>query len=156
MRMIWTDEQIADLTKLWAQGLTAKAISLRLKGHSRMSVIGKAHRLELASRGREPRKAQPQPKPKPKPKPKPEPKPGPLFRRWLGERRLPPPAAIVLRPSGEPEPRGLTIMQLGFETCRWPHGDRPPFRYCGHQSEPQRPYCAWHGQRAHTQARRAG
>jgi len=48
--MSWTDEQILTLQELWAQGLSASQIAARLGTVTRNAVIGKAHRLGLASR----------------------------------------------------------------------------------------------------------
>ncbi len=48
--MSWTDERIAQLTKMWEGGLTASQIAEELGGVSRNAVIGKAHRLGLKAR----------------------------------------------------------------------------------------------------------
>ena len=49
--MAWTDERIAMLRQYWEQGLSASQIAETLgEGLSRNAVIGKAHRLGLASR----------------------------------------------------------------------------------------------------------
>ncbi len=47
--MSWTDEMVAELTKLWEEGLTTGEIGKRL-GISKNAVVGKAHRLNLQSR----------------------------------------------------------------------------------------------------------
>ena len=48
--MAWTEDRIATLTKLWAEGLTASQIAQELGDVTRNAVIGKAHRLGLESR----------------------------------------------------------------------------------------------------------
>lgn len=48
--MSWTDERIETLRKMWDSGMTATQIAEELGGVSRNAVIGKAHRLGLASR----------------------------------------------------------------------------------------------------------
>lgn len=48
--MSWTEERIAQLTKMWEGGSTASQIADELGGVSRNAVIGKAHRLGLKSR----------------------------------------------------------------------------------------------------------
>lgn len=48
--MSWTEERIAQLTKMWEGGATASQIADELGGVSRNAVIGKAHRLGLKSR----------------------------------------------------------------------------------------------------------
>lgn len=60
--MSWTEENIAALRQLWAQGLSASQIAERLGAVTRNAVIGKAHRLGLASRP-SPIRIQPAPAP---------------------------------------------------------------------------------------------
>ncbi|MEN7536641.1 GcrA family cell cycle regulator [Aurantiacibacter flavus] len=48
--MSWTDERIAQLTKMWEGGATASQIAEELGDVSRNAVIGKAHRLGLKAR----------------------------------------------------------------------------------------------------------
>src|ERR1700730_9170410 len=48
--MIWTDERVELLKKLWADGLSASQIAAELGGISRNSVIGKVHRIGLSGR----------------------------------------------------------------------------------------------------------
>lgn len=46
----WTQEQVTLLTELWNKGLSATAITKKLKGFSRNAVLGKVHRLRLPTR----------------------------------------------------------------------------------------------------------
>ena len=41
----WTDDRIASLKQMWAEGASAAAIAERLGGLSRSAVLGKIHRL---------------------------------------------------------------------------------------------------------------
>ena len=50
--MAWTDERVARLSKLWAEGLSASQIAADLGGVSRNAVIGKVHRLGLSGRAK--------------------------------------------------------------------------------------------------------
>lgn len=82
--MSWTDERIETLRKMWDSGLTATQIAEELGGVSRNAVIGKAHRLGLASRPSpvkpntpEAKSAAPAATPSPAPAPKAEPAPKP-------------------------------------------------------------------------------
>jgi GcrA cell cycle regulator len=50
--MEWTHERVEALTRLWAEGYSARQIAEKLGGITRNAVIGKAHRLNL-SRGAE-------------------------------------------------------------------------------------------------------
>ncbi len=89
--MSWTDERIETLRKMWDSGMTATQIAEELGGVSRNAVIGKAHRLGLASRPSPVKpntteakaaaapasEAAPAPRPAPAPKPVPAPAPEP-------------------------------------------------------------------------------
>jgi GcrA cell cycle regulator len=46
--MTWTPERIAEVTRLWSQGLTTAEIG-RLVGVTKNAIVGKAHRLGLPS-----------------------------------------------------------------------------------------------------------
>ena len=48
--MGWTDERVANLKKLWLDGLSASQIAKQLGGVTRNAVIGKVHRLGLSGR----------------------------------------------------------------------------------------------------------
>jgi len=74
----WTEEMVAELSRLWDEGLSTGEIGKRL-GVSKNAVVGKAHRLSLSSR--------PSPIKRSKPKPKKEKLPalsdlGPSHCRW--------------------------------------------------------------------------
>src|SRR5674476_385108 len=60
--MSWTDERVALLTKLWADGLSASQIAAELGGVTRNAVIGKVHRLGLSGRAKSPSSASPRPR----------------------------------------------------------------------------------------------
>ncbi|MBP5344070.1 MAG: global cell cycle regulator GcrA-like protein [Alphaproteobacteria bacterium] len=47
--MVWTDEKVNNLKKLWAKGTSTAEIARRL-GLSKNSIIGKVHRLNLDTR----------------------------------------------------------------------------------------------------------
>lgn len=49
-RIDWTEERIADLKRMWAEGWSASQIAFRLGGTTRNAVIGKVHRLGLGAR----------------------------------------------------------------------------------------------------------
>jgi GcrA cell cycle regulator len=49
--MSWTDERVELLKKMWAEGKSASTIAKELGSVTRNAVIGKVHRLNLASRG---------------------------------------------------------------------------------------------------------
>lgn len=50
----WTDERVAELRRLWGDGMSASQIAAALGAVSRNAVIGKAHRLGLSGRAKAP------------------------------------------------------------------------------------------------------
>jgi GcrA cell cycle regulator len=97
--MSWTDERIETLRKMWDSGLTATQIAEELGGVSRNAVIGKAHRLGLASRPSpvKANAAEAKPAPAPAPAAPPAPKPAPAA-------PAPRAAAPVAAPAPAPAP----------------------------------------------------
>ena len=47
--MEWTNEQISELTRLWADGISTQQIGIAI-GVSKNAAVGKAHRLNLEQR----------------------------------------------------------------------------------------------------------
>src|ERR1700742_4940648 len=71
--MGWTEERVAELKKLWAEGHSASQIAKKLGSVTRNAVIGKVHRLGLSGRAtpsrpvkRPPRLARPKPQQMPR------------------------------------------------------------------------------------------
>ena len=95
--MSWTDERIETLRKMWDSGLTATQIAEELGGVSRNAVIGKAHRLGLASRPSPVKANAAEPKPASAPASPPAPKPVPAA-------PAPRAAAPVAAPTPAPAP----------------------------------------------------
>jgi GcrA cell cycle regulator len=131
----WTDERVAMLRLLWAEGYSASQIADKFKGaaFTRSSVIGKAHRLKLA-----PRKARQSVKPQVRranggvPKP-PMPPPRPM-----------PPSPLPPQPTA-PRMRQLTFFRLKPQHCRWPLGlwDEPARLFCAADTDGET-YCPFH------------
>ncbi len=154
----WTEERVARLRELWAEGLSASEIARELGGVTRNAVIGKVHRLRLerrapSRRGTAAKNARPAPPSRRRPpavsgtaalKPEPEaaqkamPAPKPRRARLV----FPPPPA---------EGRIKDIMKLTRHTCRWPIGDpgEEGFAYCGAQVSAGHPYCEHHARMAY-------
>lgn len=174
--MEWTDEVIARLRALWAEGHSTAEIGRRL-GISKNAVVGKAHRLDLAAR--------------PSPiRPSPDgPRPRPPARRSTGP-TLPPLAstrpvalagtvpsvarspgasvtprsfgALALRtapvPQSAPAPRLTPVAPRAYGrviTCCWPIGEpgSRSFRFCDAESVPGKPYCTEHAELAYVKVR---
>jgi GcrA cell cycle regulator len=117
--MSWTDERIETLRKMWDSGMTATQIAEELGGVSRNAVIGKAHRLGLASRpspvkpnATEAKAAAPAaeaaPAPRPAPAPKPVPAPAPEPRE-----AEPAPAASAQPAAPRPAADGPVLRSVG-------------------------------------------
>lgn len=148
--MRWDDEAVAKLKKLWSEGLSAGQIAMRIS-MTRNAVIGKVHRLGLASRDtssarvrsrmatsnrrkRESRSAQPVRK---------EPPSAKLF---AADASVPPVEELVI-----PLAERKTIQTLTESSCRWPIGDpqAADFHFCGKTKASPLPYCEFHARRAY-------
>lgn len=128
----WSDKQDEALAQYWTEGLSASQIAERISGKSRSAILGRAHRLQLASRkknyeprhktdGRSARVQKIRP-------PRPE-KPKPSLALRANCKILP---AI---PQAEPRPDRPGVSEIGAygKECRWPIGNpgRPEFHFCG-------------------------
>src|SRR6195256_2747829 len=60
--MMWTDERVELLKKLWTDGLSASQIAAELGGITRNAVIGKVPRLGLSGRAKSPSSTAPRPR----------------------------------------------------------------------------------------------
>ena len=168
--MAWTEDRVATLTKLWADGLSASQIAKQLGGVTRNAVIGKVHRLELSGRAKPSsparkaaarktaassasRSAAPKPKPKPKSARAPS---APRTPRVIAQAPTPPPPPLeaLLMSNGE----FATIMTITDHMCKWPIGDpgADNFRFCGRKTDPEEPYCLAHSRVAYQPSRRRG
>lgn len=146
--MNWTEERVAELTRLWSEGLSASRIAARMGGVSRNAVIGKVHRLGLPGRARSTKS---------------ETVHGSvtqaagldgaarpilhsdgataLKHEVLAEADLRPLDEVVV-----PISRKLRLSELTDKTCKWPVGDplRDDFYFCGSDCGDAGPYCAYH------------
>lgn len=136
--MSWTDERVALLKKLWGEGKTAAEIATTLGGVTRNAVIGKAHRLKLSNR-MSPIQANKKVK--------------------APANTSKPPAAPPKRARKKdvviPKGKGLKLMDLAPNMCRWPSGDpqEENFGFCGERGVPGLPYCEDHARVAYQAAR---
>jgi GcrA cell cycle regulator len=143
--MTWTDERVAELSRLWETGYSASAIG-KMLGVSKNAVVGKAHRMRLEAR------------------------PSPIRRdqRARLRRRVPMPTRFGdLRPvtaaPAQPQPPIQPVPRLAARrdgkgpNCLWPHGDpgEPDFHFCGEPAVDGKPYCPAHCARAYITRPRA-
>ena len=162
--MAWTDERVETLKTLWNEGQSASQIAAALGGVTRNAVIGKVHRLGLASRAQpkaaeKPAKAAaPAPateakKPKLKAVEKTEPAPAPAAKpapKPVVQAGFPHPPApsepLVDLADVDAAAKKLSLMELNERTCKWPIGDpsKGEFYFCGHPAAPGKPYCSSH------------
>ncbi len=153
----WTDERIETLKALWMDGLSAAHIADMLGGGlTRNAVLGKVHRMRLASHGRN------DPKP-PRPHRKSDgtkphgnrgkTKASTIVARIARKMRGPELDAAPLpeEDEGVDVAHLIGLLQLNEHTCKWPIGDplKPEFGFCGHQSAAGLPYCERHARRAY-------
>lgn len=158
--MEWTEETIARLRELWAEGHSTAEIGRRM-GISKNAVVGKAHRLNLTARPSPIRREGETPPQRPS-----------APRRVTGP-TLPPlsatvpvaPPLPVQRPvpvavrTEAPRPQVVrplpVVRSLRTQTCCWPLGDpgTPSFRFCDGEATFGKPYCAEHAAVAYVRVR---
>ncbi len=157
--MSWTEDRVGQLRELWSQGLSASQIAERLGGVTRNAVIGKAHRLSLASRPSPIRGTPGQTRPRARPAPMSRrpvraPMIASLHGRFNGTVNGPANAATDGKPREAaidraalrvPPPYPLAAAADG-PACKWPIGDpgEADFHFCGSASVAGRPYCPEH------------
>ena len=137
--MAWTAEMVADLKKMWDEGLTTNEIAKRLNV-SKNSIVGKVHRLNL--------KARPSPIKK---------KEEIIEEKQQSVDEAPKPASKTIkkisispvRISTEKTPKKdscLKLTELDSHTCRWPIGDPRDdnFCFCGKTVRSGQTYCEEH------------
>jgi GcrA cell cycle regulator len=151
--MGWSEERVALLRKLWAEGLSASQIAKQLGGVTRNAVIGKVHRLGLAGRATPSRPAKRPVRTAARPRTL-----GPTAPRL----RLPSSEPRVVIPDLEPvrfeDGKAATVLTLNESMCKYPIGDPTDadFAFCGRGSFGNHPYCQDHARLAYqpSQARK--
>lgn len=141
--MEWTDDTIAKLRTLWAEGLSTAEIGRRLN-ISKNAVVGKAHRLNLPSRPSPIRRTEGDAPPR-----------AAAPKRAQGP-TLPPLAASM----GAPVPQLRAIIPTPKYTmratpCCWPIGEpgKPSFHFCNASAMAGKPYCEEHAAIAYVRVR---
>jgi len=161
--MGWTEERVAELKKLWAEGHSASQIAKRLGSVTRNAVIGKVHRLGLSGRATPSR---PVKRPPRLARPKPQQMPRQATARTAGSNALAvreaaaPTPHVEVETNVEPQrlPNGdmVTVLTVKDTMCKWPIGDpaESTFGFCGHATNEGSPYCADHARVAFQPAKK--
>ncbi len=161
--MGWTEERVAELKKLWAEGHSASQIAKRLGSVTRNAVIGKVHRLGLSGRAtpsrpvkRPPRLARPKPQHQVRPATATAASAGGTVRSVpavAGEPRPPEPVIVSapIEPKRLPNGDMVTVLTVKDSMCKWPVGDPadPAFGFCGRSTNDSSPYCTEHAAAAY-------
>ncbi len=146
--LLWSDDRVEMLKKLWEGGLSAGQIASELGNVTRNAVIGKVHRLGLSGRVKSPssgatrqRKARPAQAKMFVARPATRANPA-LAHAFDVEMEPDPIAYDNIVPMGQ----RLSLLQLNEATCHWPIGDpeTEDFFFCGGRSLTSLPYCAHH------------
>lgn len=178
--MAWTDEMVADLRKMWADGLTTGEIAKRL-GVSKNSIVGKVHRLGLSGRPSPIKKKVPVEGQVCTPKEPKTPKKEKVIEAPKDELAI----AAPIEPKKEKtlkkvevketfvEPKetkfskkepeqivhkegAIKLVDLDAHTCRWPIGDPKDekFHFCGKKVRIGHTYCDEHSETAYVKQTR--
>jgi GcrA cell cycle regulator len=171
--MEWTEEKIAELRALWAEGLSTAEIGRRINV-SKNAVVGKAHRLDLPARPSPIRRDGPRlPSRPPGPRRVTGPTLPPLATSSLPPALIPPgalAAATLARPTPSPPGRQAAEPAVTAKptaprpasgyvprpmACCWPIGEpgTKSFHFCEAEAVPGKPYCAEHAQIAYVRVR---
>lgn len=155
--MSWTDQRVALLRKLWGEGKTAAEIAKELGSVTRNAVIGKAHRLKLASRAspiqqnnRKPVVAANNSSPT-------APKKVAVKQKEKESAFNVPLEVLVTQDKSKSvakashEKAEYSLAELTNSQCRWPTGDprEEAFGFCGGEALVGIPYCEEHGKAAY-------
>lgn len=143
--MGWSEERVALLRKLWAEGLSASQIAKQLGGVTRNAVIGKVHRLGLAGRATPSRPAK---RPVRAARPRVV---GPTAPRLRPAMTTPTVVIPELEPARLEDGSTASVLTLNESMCKFPIGDPNDanFAFCGRGSWGGHPYCQDHARLAY-------
>lgn len=146
----WSDDRIAELTKLHAEGFSSSQIAFKLGGTTRNACIGKIHRLGLAPPEKKIQSSAPRAPRTTKHKPT-EPKikfrivdgGGGTFRMIKSKYS----ADIIALRCVEVVPKNKGLLELERFDCRYPTrggDDGEPITFCGHPTFNDTSWCIQH------------
>ena len=155
-KMVWTDEAVEELKKMWDKGMTTGQIAKALNV-TKNSIIGKVHRLCLTAR----------PSPIKKSTDKTEKKAAPQKQvketkkevqketaKPISKKEKAPVAEQEKKPIQVVEETNIPLVKLDNHTCRWPMGDPrdEDFCFCGKRIRTGQTYCEEHAAVAYVKA----
>jgi GcrA cell cycle regulator len=141
--MEWTEEAIAKLRTLWAEGHSTAEIGRKLN-ISKNAVVGKAHRLNLPPRPSPIRRHEGESAPRPS---APKRAQGPTLPPLSASMGTPVPGLRAVMPAPKYSQRATP--------CCWPIGEpgKPSFHFCNAASVANKPYCEEHATVAYVRVR---
>lgn len=134
---VWTDERVEELKRLFDEKLSAAETATKMGGGlTRLSIIGKWHRLGL-KRGRKGTYRKPSEPTKAR-------KPTICsFSSWSSFSVESKPQIIPVEPEVDVVPLHIPFDELSSKNCHWPYGNGPSFTFCGCDVV-SGPYCNAH------------
>ena len=130
-KSIWAQPENTELLiRLWDEGLSAAQISGQIPGSTRNGVIGRAHRMGLSGRKRQPSAS-------------------PVRIRVRKERQMPVFKPVPLPPA-PPNGEGIPFMKANATTCRSVEGYRADERghnmaiFCSNLKDVEASFCPYH------------
>ncbi|MBR5598873.1 MAG: global cell cycle regulator GcrA-like protein [Alphaproteobacteria bacterium] len=155
--MIWTDEAVEELKKMWDKGMTTGQIA-KVLNVTKNSIIGKVHRLCLTARPSPIKKSSASsqtPKTTEKKtevtKEKNKTKETKPKTKTTAKVKLAVTEEVKTQPAPVIEETNIPLVKLDNHTCRWPMGDPKDedFCFCGKRIKTGQTYCEEHAQIAY-------
>ncbi len=154
--MIWTDEAVEELKRMWDKGMTTGQIA-KVLNVTKNSIIGKVHRLCLTARpspikksdnSKDTKKATKSTKAEKETTKATPVKSTKCAKKPLAEECIQPVAPVVV------EETNIPLVKLDNHTCRWPIGDPKDedFCFCGKRIKTGQTYCEEHAAVAYVKA----
>lgn len=150
--MIWTDEAVEELKRMWDRGMTTGQIAKALNV-TKNSIIGKVHRLCLTARPSPIKKVPAKKAPAAK---KESSKPVKESRKTSSTPLTKKEEKNTTEPASFVEETNIPLVKLDNHTCRWPLGDPrdDDFCFCGKKVKTGQTYCEEHSAVAYVKAGR--
>ena len=155
--MIWTDEAVEELKKMWDKGMTTGQIA-KVLNVTKNSIIGKVHRLCLTARPSPIKKSSDSTTEKKACTPKKVEKTTKAKTTSKVSKKQEAPAIEETTQTPTPviEETNIPLVKLDNHTCRWPMGDPrdEDFCFCGKRIKTGQTYCEEHAAIAYVKAGR--